>query len=851
MNSVPAFLSLSLLLTGALASQDLLPPPAPIAAESRGLPGKKPGTERWLVQFEKRSFDLSEFRRANLARDAAKVARIVPDLEKRVQADQGPFVEAVEKLGGRVVDQWWIVNACAIEIPPAELAKVRALPNVARLEPDVRVEPLILRATSAANHNSDAVNAQGFKGAGVATAIVDTGQDERMAGGSRPHRTYFPDGNLAKQHRLILNKAIGSMPADDVHGHGTGVAGIAAGGNWGASGADNGHAPHANIAGYSIANSRSGGSSAAVIVRAWQTVASDAAQNKIVSANNSYSGSPDPTNTMQQALDSCALNADVLICVACGNFASSTAASQSAANGIAVGATNRDTHLMATFSSRGPLSGDPQRYYPDISANGVSTVMPRRDLESSNYVASGTSMASPQVCGAATLLRSAVTALKADETKAILLASALDISRQNPGKDRNSYGMGLLRDDAALAMARDSAAHGRAQVSSSTKVWTKPVIVAQGKTYRGCVTWMRTTMTSSNWSNLDLEILDGTNVVASSKTLRNLYEVVTFRASRGGAMIMRITATSLDGTSQNFAWAFGEGSGPPVKATYTTYGAGCPSSPQGCTTCVSQNWTKTSSGRTTSASKIAIMEFGQSSPINVCGVNLYCNARSAATNVTISLYDMDPFTSKPRNVLRSATVQIGTTLGVYGVTFAQPVKVNPTDIYFVSFDNADKLTLPEAKTGTQLVHFEFASGQWGTLQLTHMWQYQVRCDLGRLTPVLSSAGAPVIGRTFSVTLAKAPASTAALLFLGFSDQKWGSLPLPLTYTPGCQVLASLDSGAGTQTKADGTSSVAIPVPPDRNLISLSIFNQWLVVDLKANALGIIVSNGGKATFGEL
>ena len=47
-------------------------------AVGHGLPGRKPGTEQWLVQFRKRSFDVSQFRRAmHQGQPWAAVAKIL------------------------------------------------------------------------------------------------------------------------------------------------------------------------------------------------------------------------------------------------------------------------------------------------------------------------------------------------------------------------------------------------------------------------------------------------------------------------------------------------------------------------------------------------------------------------------------------------------------------------------------------------------------------------------------------------------------------------------------------------------------------------------------------------------
>ena len=587
MRNPVSLLSGALVVASALGAQSL--DPITTTPEDGGIvQGVLPGTQSWVAHFGTRSFDLERFRDAiYTGQPAAAVDTIVADMERQVQLDQAAFVAAIQRLGGRVVRQYWIVNAANFEIDPAQLPAVAALDNVVRLEADRWTSPVIKVATNASNHNSDGVNAGGNEGLNVATAIMDTGQDSNMGGIGRPHRLYYINGDPTNTgggglngSRLVVNRQIGTVGADDVHGHGTGVASIVASGGWLNAGADKGHAPRAKIAGYAISNNSGGGSTTAVMAAAWQSIAADKATFNTVSANNSYSGSPNPLDVGQQALDACALNADVLICCAAANSGSSTSVSQSTANGLAVAAVNANSHTVASFSSRGPLSGDTARFYPDISACGVSTVMGLRDNEAGNYTGSGTSMASPQVCGGATLVRNANGALRADETKAILLASARDISAQNPTapyNSRNAYGMGLLRDDDAVVLAVDPQRHGRFCLDTGYTVYRRNMAVANGQLYQVAITWMRTVMTNTAWSNLNLEIYNGTTLVASSMTTRNLYEMCRWTSAFTGTVEIRVTAAAFGAglSSQWFAWASSHDTSSGRPSTFTNYGIGC------------------------------------------------------------------------------------------------------------------------------------------------------------------------------------------------------------------------------------------------------------------------------------
>jgi hypothetical protein len=115
-------------------------------------------------------------------------------------------------------------------------------------------------------------------------------------------------------------------------------------------------------------------------------------------------------------------------------------------------------------------------------------------------------------------------------------------------------------------------------------------------------------------------------------------------------------------------------------------------------------------------------------------------------------------------------------------------------------------------------------------------------------PALSKRRLPILGKSFLLDLANAPLNTAGLLFFGFAP--W-SLDLGLIGAPGCTVHARPDISASIATDGFGKwpNPTPIPVPNDAKLVGAVFYNQFLLLDLGANQLGLIVSNGGKATIG--
>ncbi|MEZ5965132.1 MAG: S8 family serine peptidase [Planctomycetota bacterium] len=576
-----------------LVAQEL-PVQTPDAPNKVGLgtepvPGVIPGTLRYNVTFKTRSFDLREFKAANDNKAGGPVVQaIVRDLEQRARADQEPFRQAVEALGGAVNIHFWLINAANIEVPPAKLDAVRALPNVLFVTPDLPTYPLgaaapapIKTATNSNHHNADAEQAAGNKGTNVTVAIVDTSADSSLHGVDMPHQVFYRNADRNNHtgagldgSRLLAAVQVGTQPPNNSHPHGTGVAGIAAGAGWSTAGADAGHASDAGIVVYSICNvAGSCGSSLATEAAGWQRVAADAATYNTVAANMSYSSSPDPTDVSQQAIDACALNANVLPVTAAGNSGSSTGGSSSTANGVAVAAIEPNTKVVADFSSRGPMSGDTQRFYPDISANGVNTVMPQWGNESVDWIADGTSMASPQVCGAAGLVKNARPGSTALELKALLLNNTESIQTQNSTLNRNAFGMGYLRDDLSCSSARANNVLTSTLASTTTPA-THTLAVQRNQIYAVTLTWHRHVLTSTAWSDMSLTIKDGANVLATSDSPRNLYEKVEFTAPSTGNVTIEVAATSLEIASVPYALAFGLSSANGLAAVRKS-GVGC------------------------------------------------------------------------------------------------------------------------------------------------------------------------------------------------------------------------------------------------------------------------------------
>ena len=115
-------------------------------------------------------------------------------------------------------------------------------------------------------------------------------------------------------------------------------------------------------------------------------------------------------------------------------------------------------------------------------------------------------------------------------------------------------------------------------------------------------------------------------------------------------------------------------------------------------------------------------------------------------------------------------------------------------------------------------------------------------------PSLSSVGLPTLSSSYDVTLSGAIPSAFAVMVSGLSDTVHNGLPLPapLPGAPGCSIFVAPDVTQLFTTNAAGAASAPFSIPASPGYIGLSLFHQWAVLD-PINALGIVVSDAGKAT----
>ncbi|MFI6266823.1 S8 family serine peptidase [Micromonospora sp. NPDC051006] len=263
--------------------------------------------------------------------------------------------------------------------------------GVARIWLDGKVRPALEH--SVPQIGAPAAWAAGRDGKGVRVAVLDTGVDST-----------HPDlaGRIAEAQDFS-----GSGSARDGHGHGTHVAATIAGSGAASEGLRKGVAPGAQLLVGKVLDDGGSGYSSSIIAGMEWAAHSGA---KVVSMSLGGSAS-DGTDPMSQAVNDLTAETGALFVIAAGNEGTprSVGSPGAATAALTVGAVDRDDNL-ADFSSRGPRLGD-NGLKPEITAPGVGIIAARAagttmgtPVGDAYTTASGTSMATPHVAGAAAIL---------------------------------------------------------------------------------------------------------------------------------------------------------------------------------------------------------------------------------------------------------------------------------------------------------------------------------------------------------------------------------------------------------------------------------------------------------------
>jgi hypothetical protein len=321
----------------------------------------------------------------------------------------------------------------------------------------------------------------GLTGKCVKVAVLDSGYD--------PTHPDLKDNVLASKNFTAAADIV------DQSGHGTHVASTIAGTGAASGGTYKGVAPDAQLLIGKVCTDRSCPESAILSGMRW------AAESGARVVNISVGTPDDPgVDPIEEAVKTLTATTGTLFVVSAGNSGpgnGTVASPGSADEALTVGAVDRDDKL-APFSSRGPRVGD-GAVKPDLTAPGVAIVAARakdttmgEPADNPQYTgASGTSMASPHVSGAAAIVAQQHPDWKAAQIKEMLVNTAAPV-------DGTAFEVGSGRVDVVRATTQPVSA-SPASLSFGVNRWPHTDDKAQTRsvTFRNA---------SSNPITLNLEL---------------------------------------------------------------------------------------------------------------------------------------------------------------------------------------------------------------------------------------------------------------------------------------------------------------------------------------------------------
>ncbi len=404
--------------------------------------GKASTARKWVLNVEEKKPLVSDAIKIKqkIGKELESEIAAKPDKNIRVlvkMADEeslNRFAASIESEGGKTEGKFMYGGLIVADIPAKKIGKI-ALDNAVE---GIYLPKVVYPSldTSVSQIAAPEVWAKGYRGGSARIAVIDTGIDS-----SHP----MLQGKIVLARDFTDNNNV-----SDLTGHGTHVAGIAAGTNANGGNYD-GVAPSAQIMNAKVFQLIGGnpGAYTTDIIEAinWaidpdQNPATDDGADVI---NMSLGGTG--TDPAMDATVKAAVNAGVTVVVSAGNCGNGCPSSDcgsfrgvtfpgNIAESLTVGAVD-DSNAVACFSSGENVSGVGIK--PDVSAPGVSIISP---YPNNRYAfMSGTSMSAPHVAGAAALLRDANPSITPVQVKKLLELNAIDLGAA--GKD-TSYGSGMI-----------------------------------------------------------------------------------------------------------------------------------------------------------------------------------------------------------------------------------------------------------------------------------------------------------------------------------------------------------------------------------------------------------------------
>lgn len=357
-----------------------------------------------------------------------------------------------ERYGGFPVNAVWsVVNGFSAELTKAQIEALSRRDDVVQVEPE-RVYTADMGTArrwygvdkAKADFGLDGDrngNVKSFSATDIGICVIDTGIDAAHVD--------LDQGQVIGWKDYVNGR---TTPYDD-HGHGTHVAGIAAGQGDGNS-AYRGNAHGASLVGVKVLNSAGSGTTTNIISGVDFCVSNRSVYGiRVINMSLGSSGSSDGTDSLSTAVNN-AYDAGVLPAVAAGNSGpaaftiGSPAAAAKALTVCSLADPGEKGFFVSSFSSRGPTADG--RTKPDVCAAGHAVTAAKAGSGNGYTTLSGTSMATPFVAGVAALMLDANPALTPGDLKTKITSTTEEW--RSPGADIDT-GFGRLQAYEAIKSA--------------------------------------------------------------------------------------------------------------------------------------------------------------------------------------------------------------------------------------------------------------------------------------------------------------------------------------------------------------------------------------------------------------
>jgi Subtilisin-like serine proteases len=307
-----------------------------------------------------------------------------------------------------VVTEYPFINAAGLLCYPHELERIAELSCVEYLTSSVKVSTLddVTEIGAAALSRGSRLT-----GRGVTLCVMDTG--------IRPHTDLsIPENRITEFFDAKAGQTV--FPYDD-NGHGTFVAGVAAGNGTASGGVLKGVAPAARLVGVKVIDSN-GEAGAFQVLDGMQWLVDNRKRLGVKVVCMSFGSTPtDVNDPLKRGAEVLVANGMTVVC-ASGNSGADTVKSPALSRAvIGVGAVD-ENGKVAEFTSRGYVNGyaKPEIYAKGVGVSGTS-------IDGTYGKMNGTSAAAPYVAGACCLLLERFPSLTPARIKEILLMSSRNI----------------------------------------------------------------------------------------------------------------------------------------------------------------------------------------------------------------------------------------------------------------------------------------------------------------------------------------------------------------------------------------------------------------------------------------